>query len=343
MKNHNMKTTGKIVFSLSVALLLSGCEMLDFLSSKIKSGSCCSSKKHTHADTKIATHDTSKVLLTIGGKPAITENDFNEYYDQFIASNPRMQAMIQFMPNAKKEIFNGMVNERLLLAWGEKNNIHQSDDYQKELEQGMRMVKMGLAAKQFEKDVIGKITITDAQMRDYYQAHKDPELIAVPGGIKVQGVSFDTKEKAEQFLDRVKNTPQEFKKLAGKQDVKEFAPITQNSFDIDKDVKEAVLAVTSYPKALLVKASDNKYWVVVALEKQKTEYRSFEEVKDGIKSMIEREKAMKIYTDKLAELKKEYDVVEDDAFFAQNMPAMPMMPGMETDQNMQSQTMQKSA
>ena len=48
-------------------------------------------------------------------------------------------------------------------------------------------------------------------------------------------------------------------------------------------------------------------------------------------------------SDKLAELKKEYNVTEDDAFFAQQAPALPMMPGMEPDQNAQPQKIQLSS
>jgi len=335
MKKNNIKATGKILFSLSVALLLSGCEMWELFSSKFKQGSCCSSKKQiasTDSALTETTNGSSKVLATINGKPFVTEDSFNEYYNQFIAANPRMQAMIQFMPNAKQEIFNGMMNERLLLAWGDEHEIQKSSDYQKELEQGIRMIKMGLAAKQFEKDIIGKITVTDAQMHEYYDAHKDPELIAVPGGVKAQGVVFDTENKAQAFLEVVKGKPADFKKLAGKEQVKEFTPITSHSFDVDKKIKDKVLELKKYPQVIMIQAADNKYWVIAALEKQETQYRSFDEVKEGIKQMLEREKAMKIYTDKLAELKKEYKVVVDESFFAQQAPEMPMMmPGMQAD------------
>lgn len=328
MKKKIIISGGVMGLALSSLLVLPGCSILALL------------KKHFSSDAKVATtqnagasnaavKDGTPTLLSIDGKPVITEKTFNEYFEQFVASNPRLQSMIQFMPNAKKEIFDGMVNERLLLAWGEKNNIHEDSEYQKELEQGMRMMKMGLAAKKFEKDIIGKMTVTDKEMHEYYDAHKDPELLVAPGGIKAQGVEFESQDKAQAFFESVKSAPTNFNSAAKGKKVKDFAPINQQSFDVAKSVKDKILSLQKFPSVVMAKADDNKYWVVVALSKEKAQYRSFDEVKEGLSKMIEREKAMKIYSEKMGELKKKYNVEENATYFEQNMPAMPQMPSAE--------------
>lgn len=310
--------------SLMALLLLPGCGILDFIKGKTSGSTEKELVQSTVSSASETVNDGSKVLLSISGKPVITEKAFDEYYEQFVSSNPQLQAMIQFMPNAKKEIFNGMANERILIAWGEKNNIQNNADYQKELAQAMRMIKTNLAAKQFEKDIIGTITVTDKEMKDYYESHKDPELVVSPGGIKAEGKQFATKEQAQALFDKIKDNPKEFKAAAGKE-IKEFAPVNKMSFDVDEKVKDSLLAVSSFPKVVMVEASDKKYWVVVALKKEEAQFRSFDEIKDGIKKMIEREKVMKIYAEKIAELKKEYNVVEDISSLEQAAPAgLPM-------------------
>lgn len=304
----NRGITGLAIVSL---MILPGCGILDFVKSKMGSSE---TPKHVSSETAPASisavNDDSKVLMSIDGKPVITEKSFNEYYEQFISSNPQLQAMVQFMPNAKKEIFNGMANERLILAWGEKNHIHNDKDYTSQLDQAIRMIKTNLAAKRFEKDIIGPIEVSDKEMREYYEAHKDPELIVSPGGIKAEGKQFDSKEEAQELFNKIKENPNNFKADAGK-GVKDFAPINKMSFDVDNAVKDKVLAVSDFPKALMVEDADKKYWVVVALKKEDGEYRSFDEVKDGLKKMIERNKTMQLYTEKIEELKKEYKVTED--------------------------------
>ncbi len=318
MKKYNTISGGVIGLTLGTLLILPGCGILDMITGKSNSSGSSSSVSK-------AVQDGTPVLLSVDGVPAITQKTFDEYFEQFVAANPRLQSMIQFMPNAKKEIFNGMVNERILLAWGEKNRIHENEDYQKELDQAMRMVKTGLAAKQFEKDLIGKVVVTDKEMQDYYDAHKDPELIVTQAGVKAVGVEFDSKEKAQAFFDKAKDA-KDFKAAAADQKVKEFASINKQSFDVDKAVIEKVSAVTTFPKVIMVEAADKKFWVISAQSKQAAQYRSFDEIKDGLRQMIEREKAMKIYNDKIADLKKQYNVVEDTKSFDQAMPAgMPQM------------------
>lgn len=319
---------GVLGLTLSSLLILPGCAIFDYIKSNM--GSSGSSTTVSSASSETASvNDGSPVLLSIDGKPVVTERSFEEYFTQFIEANPRLQSMIQFMPNAKKEIFNGMVNERILLAWGEKNGIHNDPNYQKELEQAVRMVKTGLAAKQFEKDLIGKVSVTEKEMKDYYNAHKDPELVVSPGGIKSQGAEFDSKEKAQSVLNKVQENPTQFASVVGASNVKDFAPINSHSFDVDKAIKEKALSLKAeYPKAFMAETSDNKYWVVVLLSKEDTQYRSFDEVKEGLSNMLEREKAMKIYNEKIGDLKKKYNVVEDEKYFEQTggMPAgMPQM------------------
>ncbi|MFT6765415.1 MAG: hypothetical protein ACJAZS_000292 [Alteromonas naphthalenivorans] len=317
-KKNKAMHVGILGLALSTLLLLPGCRIVELFKDKL--GSEPSAAPVSVPSSTSSSHsDDSKALLSIDGKSVITEASFDKYYEQFVSSNPQLQSMIQFMPNAKKEIFNGMANERILLVWGEKNNIHGDAEYKKELEQSVRMIKTNLAAKRFEKDLIGTIAVTDKEMRDYYESHKDPELIVSPGGIKAEGKEFDTKEKAQVLFDKVKDDAKGFKAAAGDK-VKDFAPINKMSFDVDNALKDKVMELTSFPKVIMVEAANKKYWVVAALKKEETQHRSFDEVKEGLKKMIEREKTMKIYTEKIGQLKKEYNVTENTSYFEKEVP-----------------------
>ncbi len=315
MSKQSFQTKSFYGFAVAALMVLSGCDMC----CKKKSCSTSTSSGSSAPDA----NDSSSVLLKIGGKTAITENQFSEYYDQFILSNPRLQGMIQFLPNAKQEIFKGMASEEIVMHWAEQTNVASSAEYQKEFEQAVKMIKRRLAAKNFEETVVGKVAVTEAEMKDYYEKHKNPELVVTPGGIKALGIEFDSKAQAQAFL--IKVTPANFKSVADseKQKVREFAPINEHSFDVDKNVKDKISAAKTFPSVMLVEASDKKYWVVDAVSKEETKYRSFDEVHEGLKAVIEREKMAKIWTDKIDELKKKYDVSEDTAYFekAAQMPA----------------------
>lgn len=314
MSKQSFQTKSFYGLAIAALMVLSGCEWLG----KKKN---CSTSSCSTPDA----NDSSTVLLTIAGKPAITENQFSTYYDQFLASNPRLQGMIQFLPNAKQEIFKGMANEEIVMHWADLNDVASSAEYQKEFEQAVKMIRRGLAAKNFEQNVVGKVSVNEAEMKDYYEKHKNPELVVAPGGVKALGVEFASKAQAQAFLDKVKENPASFKSAAesDKQKVREFAPINEFSFDVDKNVKDKVSALKSFPSVIVVESSDKKFWVVDAISKEDTKYRSFDEVRDGLKAVIEREKMAKIWTEKIDELKKKYDVTEDAAYFekAAQVPA----------------------
>jgi hypothetical protein len=275
------------------------------------------SKKSGSSTTTASSADGSTVLCTIGGKAVITAAQFEQYFNQFVAQNPRIQGMIQFFPNAKQEIFKTMANEEIVAYWADENNISQDPEYQRELEQALKMVKRGLAAKTFQDKHVGKVAVSDSEVKDYYEAHKNPDLIVSPGGIKALGVEFATKALAQAFLDKAKSNPTKFKSLAeaDKQKVREFAPINSFSFDVDKNVKDKVSELKTFPSVLLVEGADKAFWVVAALSKEDAKYRTLDEVRDGIKSVIERDKLAKIWNDKLDDLRKKYEIVENTEFF----------------------------
>ncbi len=314
MMNHKNKVKSFYGVAVLALALLSGCDW------------CCKKKGcQKDASSSANMQDGKTVLLTIDGKSMITVDQFNDYYNQFLAANPRLQGMIQFLPNAKQEILNGMINEEIVVYWAKQNKVDQNAEYQAELKNAMRMVERGLAAKNFEQTMVGKVAVTDDEIKAYYDQHKDPELIVTPGGVKAMGVEFDSNLKATVFLDRVRGKANNFKALAAesKFTVRDFGPINAMSFDVDKNIQQQVSALKGFPSIIIVETANKKYWVVAALSKEETKYRSLDEVRDGVKAAIEREKLAKIWTDKINELKSKYSIVENKPNFESDKAEMP--------------------
>ncbi len=303
MLRHVSKSTP--FFALALLVLLPGCDWFG--------------KKKS--DTQTVSND--EVLYSIDGKSAVTVGQFEEYYNQVLASDPRLQSMAAFLPNLKKEVFDALANQELIVAWADKQNMFASDDFNKTLEQNMQNIKRMYAAKKFGDEKVGKITSTHAEIRDYYEQHKDPELIATAGGIKASGVQFDNKERATAFFNKVKTTPASFTQAA-KMDqltVREFAAVNKLSFDVDKSIKDALESKTTFPVVVMVQSADKKWWVVVGSSKQETKYRSFDEVKDAIAQAVEREKGMKQFGDEISKLKGTMTVEEKTEYFNQAQDA----------------------
>lgn len=289
-------------FAVGLLLALSGCNW--------------GSKKKTSMEQAT---DGSQVLYTIDQRPVVTAAQFEDYYNQVLASDPRLQSMAGFLPNLKKEIFDALANQELLVIWADNQGMFDSEDFQKNLNQGIQQIRRMHAAKKFGEAKVGKITVTESEIRDYYEQHKDPELVATPGGIKAAGIEFATKDAATAFFNKVKNTPNsvittaKMEKLA----VKSFPPINKYSFEVDMPIKAALESKTSFPVVVMAQGSDKKWWVVVGESKQETKFRPLDEVRDAISGAVEREKGMKQFSDEINKLKETMTITEDAEYFAQ--------------------------
>lgn len=304
MVTKNMTSMSTRFFAVGLLLALSGCDWFG--------------KKKTDLGQAA---DGSQVLYTIDQRPVVTAAQFEDYYNQVLASDPRLQSMAGFLPNLKKEIFDALANQELLVIWAENQNMFDSEEFQKNLNQGIQQIKRMHAAKKFGEEKVGKVTVTQAEIRDYYEQHKDPELVATPGGIKASGVEFGNKDAATAFYNKVKNTPGAFSNAAkmDKLNVKAFAPINKYTFDVDMPIKAALETKTTFPVVAMVQGSDKKWWVVVGESKQETKFRSLDEVRDAIAGAVEREKGMKQFSDEIGKLKQTMSITEDTDYFA-NQP-----------------------
>ncbi len=288
-------------FALSLLLTLAGCDW--FTKKKTESGQAA---------------DGSRVLFTVNESPVVTANQFEEYYTQVLASDPRLQSMAGFLPNLKKEIFDALANQELLVMWAENNGMFDTEDFKKSLNQGVQQIKRMHAAKKFGDEKVGKVTVTQSEIRDYYEQHKDPELVATPGGIKAFGVEFTSKDAATAFFNKVKNTPGAFSNAAKmeKFNVRAFAPLNKYSFDVDMPIKAALESKTTFPIVVMAQGSDKKWWVLLGESKQETKFRPLDEVRDAIAGAVEREKGMKQFSDEIGKLKGTMNITEDADYFA---------------------------
>lgn len=257
-----------------------------------------------------AISDGSPAMFTIDGVTLITEKSFQEYFDNFVANNPnpQLQMMLQVLPNAKEEIFKARANEDLMLYWAEKDGIAQTEEYKAKFEQGIRMVRVGLAAEAFQKTFAESFEPTENDLRAYYEQHKEIELVTERGGIKAIGVECTSKAQAQELYAQAKQNPKQFKTIAGARakalDITPQAPI-------DPAIKEAASAVSTFPTAITVEATDGKTWVIVVNSKQAAKYIAYDDVKQGIYQAVKQERMAQAYLQGLNELKSKYNTVEN--------------------------------
>lgn len=264
---------------------------------------------------------TGEALITMEGTPIVTTNSLQSEKEKLLDANPQLKQMLDYMDPAQldRNLAEGLMNQVIVDRYIHEEGINQVPAYKKELRDGIKAVERMVNTKFFTQSF--DVNITDAAARAFYDENKDamPHLVLSRGGIKAMGLSFDTEQMARAFADMVRAQGNDIKKVAAaqsKQDqVRDFMTVNQQSFGIEPELKNKILAITSVPSVNVITLQDGTAWVVVAQSKEATQYRPFEEVKADLKDYLEKEERAKRFDDEMNKLKMKYNVVMKEEFF----------------------------
>ena len=259
------------------------------------------------------------VLLSIDGKPVLYVDDFEDQKMMAQQSNQQLNMILQMMPDAEYSmLFKSIEAGHLMKEWVLRSGIDQKPELVKQRRQYHDAIDLQLYMKYYED--AHPVHVTDHEAEAFYKAKRDqiPGLIVSQAGVDIVYANFDSKGKAEAFIAKVKDgSDKHFKAAAKEAGVKTEEMVVSADSAVNDSLKNSVLAATKFPSKEVVKMDDNSYWVVGMLKKKDAEYRSFEtpEIKQGITKMCKDEKREVELTKQVEQLNKEYNVVENKAYF----------------------------
>jgi len=323
------------VCAVLAVLVLAGCAPLDWIKEKFGGKKAPAvaviepGKDKVSAKGKIEPAELKgrgdKVLVTMEGVPVMTIKSFEEEFEKLIEENPQLKQMAQFIPNLKENIFKSLRSQLVMDAYIEREGIDQDPEYQADLARFIKSLKRMLNSKYFAKGQ--SVTVSDAEVKKFYDENKDkvPGLIVSQGGIRAVGVKFDTEPAAKAFFDKVKGKSKQFDELANadKLSVQDFKLVNDQSLGMNAELRKKVMGIKSFPVVDMVKAADNEYWVVNATAKEAKQYRPYEEVREPLKSDLEREKEMKAVEAAVEKLESKYNIIVDEEAFKIIAPPAP--------------------
>ena len=277
------------------------------------------SKEVKSEDLSEVSAKNSEVLLSIDGKPVLYVDDFEGQKMMAQQSNQQLNMILQMMPDAEYAmLFKSIEAGHLMKEWVVRSGIDQKAELVKQRRQYHDAIDLQLYMKYYED--AHPVEVTEREAEAFYKAKRDqiPGLIVSQAGVDIVHTNFATKAKAEEFAAKVKDgSEKHFKAVAKEAGVKVEEMIVSADSVINDSLKNSVLAATKFPSKEVVKMDDNSYWVVGLLKKKDAEYRSFEtpEIKQGITKMCKDEKREVELTKQVEQLNKEYNVVENKAYF----------------------------
>lgn len=319
-----VKHAAKIALMGSSLLLLASCdfggkkkdaEQEAGLQERSASSAC------TVADDPLAGQGT--VLVTMDGKPVVSDKSFNVHYARLLNENPQFKSFLENSTEAKKNTLNGLAAQIAIDEYLCRTGIDKTAEYMADLEAQMQANKRMLNLKYFTDKM--DVKVADDEVRAAYDKMKDvnPQFLVSRGGVKAVGVAFDTEAEAQALAQKIgKGLLADQAKTAGVADkVRDFKLVNAGTFGIDPLVRDVVVAMTEFPSVKVVKGKDQKFWVVQATGMEEKQYRPFDAVKEEVRAMAQREKGMKMFEQELERLKKEYNIIVNDTFFGASTPA----------------------
>jgi hypothetical protein len=260
--------------------------------------------------------DGSEVLFKIDGRSVITLNSLNAEFDRLLDENPQLKQVLPFMPEAKLNFFQGMVNQEIVDHWITKNRIDVSAEYAQELEKTMDQVRKMLNTKYFSDR--HPVTVAESEIRAFYEENKNklPDLMISQGGVKAEGVSFKAENDAKAFLAKAKESKDSLDKVAANaglsENYRDFKMVNNQSLAIDPSLRTKLVGLTRFPALELVQAGD-VWWVVKALSKEDAQYRPYEQIKPSLEEYLKKQKQMEVFEKAIDGYKKQYMLEINDA------------------------------
>jgi len=207
----------------------------------------------------------------------------------------------------KKRVLNILVDRKLLAQNASKSGLEKSEAYKKKLES----IKKDLLLNVWMEEEAKKIekSTTEAELKSFYEKNKDN--FKIPAQLKARHILVKTETTAKDIiktLNNAKDVKTEFIKLAKE---KSTGPSGKNGgdlgwFPLDRMVPEFSKAADKLKKDEFTKEpvkTQFGYHIIYLEDRKSASQKKFDEVKEQIKALVNRNKFNKLIENTVKKLK----------------------------------------
>jgi parvulin-like peptidyl-prolyl isomerase len=255
---------------------------------------------------------TSLLLVTLSG----ADDSYGTVNGEKITKDEIMQVMgpqatkfDTLDASMKKRVIDMLVERKLLAQNASKKGIENSDAYKKKLE----IVKKDLLLSVWMEEQVKKIeqNSTDADYKSFYDKNRDK--FKIPTQLNARHILVKTEDEAKAIiktLGEAKDIKAEFIKLAKE---KSTGPSGKNGgdlgwFPLNRMVPEFSKSADKLKKGEFTKEpvkTQFGFHVIYLEDRRPASEKKFEEVKEQIKAIVNREKFNKLIESTVKDLKKD--------------------------------------
>ncbi len=308
------------VLAISPILLLSGCKPVDWVKEKL--GMSPSKKVKKYGKSKKRSSSKGWVVK-VGDEVVVSDQKFEDEFNLLLEEKPQLKSMLPLMPNLEKDFARGLGNQEIITRYIQEHKLDQKSDYLAKKERMERAVIQMLNTEFFAQSFKDE-KLSDSAVKKFYEDNKDTMqgILISRGGVNTVAVSFEKKSDADAFCKRAKSlgSKLDIEKLAknsGLSDkVRDFKMVNGQSYTVEPVLRTKLLSLKKFPTVDVVAVGDDAFWVVHAISKEEAQYRPFDQVKDGVRSVAEQTEKGKQLQKELEKLAKNYSLEINDSYFA---------------------------
>ncbi len=269
------------------------------------------------------------VLLSIGGKPAVTKQSLEDFYTTWIGSSPEAQYAAAFDPEIKTKAFKELEMLKVLDASVKKDGKDQTPEYKKQLNNTIMLAMGAVNFGIYRDQVLNSIDTSDAALEKFYEENRgknrafdNPPFLKSPESIKLSGVEFSDEKSAKDFLAKAQKPGASLASLAStiKKSVKDYGTVSPQSREVDFMLAQKARTIT--PGSVeLVKLQSGKFAVVKAgatrVPAQYLDWKAIAEnpqLKETVANIKKQTEFQPAFMKFIEDKKKELDVTENNTY-----------------------------
>lgn len=242
----------------------------------------------------------NKILAIVAGEE-ITNQDINKV----IAAYPPQQQAMANSEQGRKQILNQMVGFKLAYKFGKENNYEALSEYKEQLE----MIKRDLLTQVVVNKVLSEVTVTDEEVKKYYEDNK--EQFGEPERVSAKHILVSTEDEAAKIKEEIEaglsfeDAARKYSSCPSKEQGGNLGEFSRGMMvpEFEKAAFELPVGEVSEP----VKTQFG-YHLIVVNSKKEASVKEFDTVKQEVLNTLIQQAQQKKYSDFVDELSNKYGV-----------------------------------
>ncbi len=257
------------------------------------------------------------IVLAKVGDEVITDQDL----DALLAKVPEQYKARYSNPQVRKDILQRFVDVKMMAVEARAQKLDQNA----EVKLKMQFMEDQLLAKELEDSVLNNLEVGDADLKAYYEEHKD--RFSTPAKVKASHILVEDEAEAQALLAKVKGGA-DFAELAKESST---CPSSKKGGDLgwfakgrmDPAFEKAAFELKAGEISEVVKSSFGYH--IIKVEDVKAEVvKPFDEVKASVEKIVKREKQESTMDNLRNEISNRVKVEINDAYFEPQEDAEPV-------------------